>query len=322
MAFFSATKPLLNKLLKKKALGEARFALPQDRETAVYQLGNKKMTCRCGYARAQESKQLGDKGQDYLSLYFGNDKVVFAVCDGVSQSFFGDIAARYLGDLLVEWFTGIPEGATPEFMQWAMGKGLQEATAPAGGLVDAHILPPDIPPMLKSVLEDKRKLGSETTFVAGRIDLPGTVYPEGRVIVTWLGDSRLRIWDENREMSDRLNGEFATMQRWSTRRGAVGSNAHVFMSPVAGRMGVKRILVYTDGLSTIDHITGVLSSRQLQANIDATAEVPTSDDIAVIEVLLEPWNARLINIDASDQARPHDNNKTEDLSQRGTRKGV
>jgi hypothetical protein len=164
--------------------------------------------------------------------------------------------------------------------------------------------------MLKSVLEDKRKLGSETTFVAGRIDLPGTVYPAGRVILTWLGDSRLRIWDENREISNQLAGEFATMQRWSTRRGAVGSAAHVFMGPVAGSTGVKRILAYTDGLSTIDHVTGLLSSRQLQANIDATAQMPTSDDIAVIEVLLEPWNARLINIDAADQARPPDNNKT------------
>lgn len=322
MAFFNATKPLLNRLLKRKASKEARFILPQDRETEVSQLANKKMTCRCGYARAQESKQMGDKGQDYLSWLFANDKIVFAVCDGVSQSFFGDIAAKYLGDLLVEWFTSIPEGATLEFVQRAMGKGLQEAVVPASGLVESHVLPAGIPPMLKSVLEDKRKLGSETTFVAGRIDLPGTVYPEGRVILTWLGDSRLRIWDENREISDRLTGEFATMQRWSTRRGAVGSAAHVFMGPVAGRMGVKRILAYTDGLSTIDHVTGLLSSRQMQAAIDATATMPTSDDIAVIEVLLEPWNARLINIDAADQARPPDNNKTEDLSQRGIRKGV
>lgn len=301
MAFLSATRPLLNRILKRKAAEGVKIVLPQDRETTVCQMAGKKMTFRYGYSRAQESKQLGDKGQDYLSLYCASDKLVFTVCDGVSQSFFGDIAARYLGDILMEWFKSILDGSTLESMGTALSKTLQEATAQAGDLVDLHKLPADIPQMFRSVLEEKRRLGSETTFIVGRVDLPGAGFPDGRVALAWMGDSRLRIWDDNREISANLGGEFATMQRWSTRRGPVGGAVHVYEGTVAGPQAVRRILAYTDGLSNIDGITELLSSGQLQASIDATADMPTSDDVAVIEVLLEPWNTRLLNIDASNQ---------------------
>lgn len=294
MAFIRSSQSLLSRILKRKPGEGTRLALPQDQETAVCLIKGKKITYRFAYCRANESRQLGEKGQDYLSLYCPGDRLVFAVCDGVSQSYFGDVAANYLGSFLMDWFENfLPAASDEEAIGSVLGQSLQEATYNASQIVQAHPLPSDLPEMFRSVLEDKRKIGSETTFIAGRIDLPGGAFPEGRAVFAWLGDSRLRIWNEEAEITSSLKGEFATMQRWSTRRGMVGSNVHVHAGVIAGAGGIRRVLAYTDGLSSIDVNNGLLSNQELQKYIELAGDTATSDDIAVIEVLLEPWNTKV-----------------------------
>lgn len=268
--------------------------ITQGTETAVSTVKNKKYSFRYAYARAHESMILGDKGQDYLAFINQDQQFVFVLCDGVSQSFYGDIAAKYLGDLLLNWFTDhLPDGLKPEPIRMDLNTVLANAVAVGSELVDKHPLAADLPEIFREVLEEKRRLGSETTFVAGRIDLPGGDYPEGRAVFAWLGDSRLRIWDAREEISPRLSGEFQTMQRWSSKRGSLGSMVHVYVSNLDHKAGIRRVLAYSDGLSCIDGHTAVISNPVLQNLIRQTGEMPTSDDIAMIELFLPPWNKQL-----------------------------
>ena len=285
----------LGGFLKRKNASGKKQSLPQEAETMISTVTNKKIAYRYGYARAHESMLLGDKGQDYLTFINQGNKFVFALCDGVSQSFFGDIAAKYLGDTLLDWFIHyLPDGMNPEPIRLALNTYLAEATVTGSELVNKHQLVSDLPEMFRAVLEDKRNLGSETTFIAGHIELPGSNYPEGRAVFAWLGDSRLRIWDTSQEITHRLSGEFKTMQRWSSKRGSLGSMVHVYVNNISGPTGIRRVLAYTDGLSSIDSHTAVLGNQVLQSMINQAGEMPTSDDIAIIELLLAPWNTQLL----------------------------
>ena len=284
----------ISEFFKRKNADGEKLVLQQEQETGICTVAGQNLSYRYGYARANESKLLGDKGQDYLTLYNQGGKFVFVLCDGVSQSFFGDIAAKYLGDSLLEWFnSSVPGGMNPEPIRQALNIRLDQATQAASELVDKHQLAADLPAMFKTVLEEKRNMGSETTFIAARIDLPGADYPEGRAVFAWLGDSRLRIWNARAEVTANLTGEFKTMQRWSSKRGSIGSMVHVYVSNIRGKTGIRRILAYTDGLSSIDNNTAVLNKQELQGFIDKAGDMPTSDDIALIEILLEPWNNQI-----------------------------
>lgn len=290
----SLLKRIVFDLWRRKVGDGETISLPQDRETPVCTVVGDKLSYRYAFARSNDCRTAGDWGQDYLSLHYGNDVAVFALCDGVSQSFFGEIAARYLGDTLVDWFSSRLPGVTePAAIREALEQKLHDAVPEAAELVAAYQLPADLPEMLRAVLEDKRKIGSESTFVSGRIDLPGRDFPAGRAVFAWLGDSRLRIWNAYDEMSSTLGGEFKTMQRWSSRRGTIGSVVHVFVGEITGPQGIKRVLAYSDGLSSLDGITALMDGRQLQACIEREGELPTSDDIAVVEIVLSPWKEQL-----------------------------
>src|SRR5436305_10544756 len=77
--------------------------LPQDRETPV-QVGRRGgFAWRCAYSRAAETRKAGDLGQDFLAFLYDDSTFAFAVCDGVGQSFFGELASSFLGNALINW---------------------------------------------------------------------------------------------------------------------------------------------------------------------------------------------------------------------------
>ena len=139
------------------------------------------------------------------------------------------------------------------------------------------------------MLEEKRELGSEATFVCGRIDLPGAGLPQGRLLLAWMGDSRLRFWGPAGERSAELGDTFHTDQRWSTRRGPVNGRPHLFLAPLASSqrlLEVVRMLAYSDGLTSLDEHGDAPTNVALQEMITMAAESATSDDISLLEIWL------------------------------------
>lgn len=263
--------------------------VPQDRESVVQMVRRQALAYRFAYARAADTRAAGDVGQDYLTLREDAHSVVFALCDGVSQSFYGDLAARYLGDALVAWLgERLPATMSANAIRAALTVYLRELTGPATERVQRQPLPSDIPPMLRDVLREKQSLGSESTFVCGRVDLPGPSFPDGRVVLAWMGDSRLRLWQGDDVHAADLGGDFETSQRWSTRRGPVGGDPSVFVAPVAqGDRRVRRLMAYSDGLSTLDGVDEDLSNYTLQDLITQAGKAATSDDVSFLEIWLE-----------------------------------
>jgi len=240
---------------------------------------------RYAYARSSDTRAANEPGQDYLAFRYDARAFVFALCDGVSQSFYGDLAARIIGDALVAWlWDALPDDASAQ--RAALAEHLRALTERATAQVQQHAIPESVPAMLRDVLEQKRAMGSESIFACGRIDLPSATLPDGRIVLAWMGDARVRLWNGIVERTRELGDTFHTAQRWSTRQGLVGGELNFFAAPLEynQQRQFNLLMVYSDGLASLDAIPKSPKNATVQTLIADSAETPNSDDISFLEV--------------------------------------
>ena len=247
----------------------------QEQDTPVIAEQRRVYGYRYAYNRSADSQAHHDKGQDYLTFHENGKRLVFALCDGVSQSFYGDLAAYLLGDALVYWLWKRTP-AKPETLQKDLEEFLDSLVEPASKQVETYPIPSDLAPMIYQVLEQKRAVGSESTFVAGLFD-----FAAGQLFLAWMGDSRLRLWGKDGEITGRLGDAFHTQERWSTRRGRIG-DLHTLSMPLGE---LRYLIAYSDGLAKLDK---VMARHFRDASIDSIIEdallQPESDDTSFFEV--------------------------------------
>jgi len=234
-----------------------------------------------------EMQEADSIGQDYIASLAFDSVLIFAVCDGVSESFMGNLAAQYLGDALIKWLeNNLKTETTVDEFRNALDYHLRTLIVDATEAVQQYVLPNDIPKVLYKVLEQKRRKGSQTTFVCGRIDLPSAEFPQGRVALSWMGDSRLRVWREDGSPV-MLVGDFETKQRWSTDRGPLNGRPNVYISDLQGEnTAIQRVMAYTDGLPDLDEWDTSPPNTTVNRLIEDAGQKPQSDDIAFFEIWL------------------------------------
>lgn len=264
------------------------YRLSQQTDTPL-QIGQfREFSWRYLYARSADSRAGDDSGQDYLTWAYDDKTWVFCLCDGVSQSFFGDLAARLLGDTLLEWLWSDLHLTLPSNqVQTNLTTLLQELVGPGTEHVHQYPIPPNLPDLLLQAMHQKQQHGSETTYVAGRLDLPRPDCPQGRLVLSWMGDSRLRLWDRGGEFTASLGETIQTRQRWSTRQGPVGGLPNLFDGPLVDKEGqphFRYLLAYSDGLAIIDPTSSYLTTNRLLEMVKQANDDPTSDDISYLEL--------------------------------------
>ena len=270
--------------------GPQNISLRQDQETGVREIVAGNFRLRYLYARSSDCRQSDDPGQDYVTLRQDGRRLAFALCDGVSQSFYGDLAARLLGDALVEWlWDRLPAGEFQrEPIRQALHDYLTDLTDEATRQVRRIPIPADAPPLLRDALEQKRAIGSEATFVCGTVEMPGPNLPHGRVVLAWLGDAELQLWGKERDRTGELGAEWIEARRWSTKVGPKGGTIGVFVGRIED---VRRVLAYSDGIASLRERLGRgIGDSELAREVERLGEMPTSDDVSFleIEVLPEP----------------------------------
>jgi hypothetical protein len=214
--------------------------LPQSHETPATQVCRDRLSYWYAFERAPDAQAAGESSQDYVELIEDEQRLVFVLCDGVSQSFFGDVAAELLGKAVACWLWNEREAVeSPAWLEQRLSK----LCASASERVAQIELPVDLSPLVASVLERKRAGGSESMFVAAALD-----WRRGTFALACLGDSRLRVWDRAAERTRALGIEPQCAGRWSTRRGPIGQ-----VRVAAGALGdLTRIVAYSDGLACLD----------------------------------------------------------------------
>lgn len=256
--------------------------VPQDTETKAQFQPSARFYYRYAYARSSDSRINNDSGQDFIAFVEKDTRLAFAVCDGVSQSFYGDLASGILGQALVDWFIQLSDPLTGESQDYArLVEFLQILTGQAGEVVNGFAIPGSISGMVRTVLEKKRSIGSESTFVAGLMDLQSGTYS-----LAWMGDSRLRLWDAHGQEIAQYRPTFKTAERWSSRKGLVGQ-----LHCCSGRLDeLSHLMVYSDGLARLDPaFVGYAASNQaVDRLIEEAGNQPTSDDISLFEWWAQP----------------------------------
>ncbi|MCM3006638.1 hypothetical protein [Priestia koreensis] len=249
---------------------------PSEINEALYKI-------KYGYARSYESQIENDKGQDFLAFRLHHHCISFVVCDGVSLSFCGDVAASFLGTQLLTWLDNArvdllqnQHAAKEELFQF-----LTSAIDDATDEVKNYHLPAELPPLLKEVLEDKREQGSETMFVCGRIDF---INDKPHLFLGWSGDLRIRFWNNKKEVEVITPSLRQIHQRWSTKKGIPPDDLHVLSLDIL-QTSISELMIYTDGLAILDPCNATPSLRKLYRYMQETFLSPESDDLSFLNIV-------------------------------------
>lgn len=256
--------------------GPPRIELRQDTETPLTTLSTPFGSVLYLYARSSDSVSAATIGQDYVAFRFGEHDLAFAVCDGVGQSFMGDLAARVLGNGLVDWLWEAQKPAGEAAFAQAVTQALNALTQSGAQVVADFRLPEGLPPILVQALENQRKYGSESMFVAGRIALAP---PDPWIALCWLGDSPVAAIDIDGRLVD-LGPHGHTSERWNAATGVKGE-VHTW---VGSAERVARVAGYTDGLA-VEHVP---TDADLARMMEHWLSSPPADDAALFDVRLAP----------------------------------
>lgn len=254
--------------------------LDQNQETSASLVSGDHFYYRYAYSRSADTIKSNSTGQDALTIREEGARLVFVLCDGVSQSFYGNLASRFLSEEMNLWLW---QNSDHLFDQYEVGDTLSgflnKLTENASRIVSNQSLPEDISPLLRTVLEKKRGLGSESTFVAGCLDAD-----RQQALFAWMGDSRLRIWSVEGEINQNKFGidTFKTQERWSTCKGLIGE-LHCNKLKLDQ---IHHVMVYSDGLARLD--TKIRknspSNQTLSQLITESGRLAASDDISYLEI--------------------------------------
>lgn len=248
----------------------------QDTETPLTTLRVPFGTVLYLYARSNDSVSNGTIGQDYVAFRCESEDLVFAVCDGVGQSFMGDLAARILGDGLCDWLWKIERPEDAASFSDEVAEALNALTGKGTQVVQDFKLPAHLPPIVVQALEMQRKYGSESMFVAGRIALGG----DGPwVALCWLGDSPVAAIDIDGRLVD-LGPKGHTSERWNALTGVKG-RVHTWVSSAEK---VARVAGYTDGLG----VESVPTDADLALMMKSWLADPPEDDASLFDIRLGP----------------------------------
>ncbi|MFC7679481.1 hypothetical protein [Paenibacillus sp. GCM10028914] len=235
--------------------------------------------CRYAYGRAAETVMQSEKGQDYMGFAVDGGICSFVLCDGVGLSYRGDFASKFLGSNLLAW---LRQGN--ELSAHHLEHKLHELTVASTQEADLYRVEDNTPQLLKEVLLEKQRLGSESMYICGRIELPNRFQRKGKLWLAWQGDSRLRLFHDHKELSHRFGDHFRTAERWSTRNGSVGGKPHVYQCRFDNLSGY-RLLMYSDGLNDLDPISQIVPDDEVQVLMNALHTGGLEDDASFLEIM-------------------------------------
>ncbi|MEJ9114714.1 hypothetical protein LAV76_18220 [Bacillus paramobilis] len=253
-----------------------KYILSQEKETVLQEKKSKHFTYQYSYVRAKETQDLNESGQDFLVFQDNGTNFTFVLCDGVGMSFHGEIAAKFLGMKLLNLFETFPE--TEQDISILLNEELEKWKEEASEEIRAFRLPEETPWLLRDVLEEKRKQGSEAMFIGGKIEL---IPNQDKVQVTMVthGDSFVQLFQEKKDCLNVMKFERNIEKRWSTQRGIIGGELAVF-SKTLSRQEANRIVIHSDGLVPLKQY----NFEEVLKEIERAQNSPTSDDISFLDI--------------------------------------
>ncbi|MEU7872177.1 protein phosphatase 2C domain-containing protein [Dactylosporangium sp. NPDC049140] len=232
-------------------------------------------TVRCLLDRSLDSAGRDEPSQDYLAMAYSSHRLCFAVTDGVSSSFLGELAARTLAEGLTGWLCDHPPVRSEERFAADVQACLERLATESAESIARHPIPLSASGFVRELLEQRREYGSEAMVACGLIDFDGEA---PAVALAWLGDVRLVVIGTDGTRHERSG---RTADRWSTRLGPRGTVA-TWYSPLEG---VARVVASSDGVVARDlEAVLVLGDARLDDMLAVSALRPEGDDMSFVDI--------------------------------------
>jgi|SRR4051812_22593433 len=186
-----------------------------------------------GYRRFRDFDPPNAPGQDFAALRVQQDHVVGLVVDGVSQSFFGDLAACQTGNELLSYLW---EQRKEPPTQEALVQQLDDLRVRVHEEVRKYPISAPEGSILRSALEETREDGTEAVFAAFILDLR-----TGSLTLYHLGDVHVWLLDSSRQWVEQpMNAR----GRWSSAKRKHQTLTRADQSEVLG------VLLHSDGMAS------------------------------------------------------------------------
>jgi hypothetical protein len=267
----------------------------QSRETKFTEIARGPFILRFISYRKSEDAKLNLRSEDYIVSELNPDKAVFALCDGVGSSFYGDIGSQILGETLLDWLSRVSPpnnfmlGKSESANQWigSLSKNLHAELKHKTELATTIIQKKEINSQdeLTKLAEETQRddFGTQSNFASGILWPKSPSRPNGLILLFWLGNARLRIYNKNTDLTHLLgwgNDPDQLREVWSSKDGVVGR----IYSYITDLSKITTVIAYSDGLENAeDRIRPNLNGVQLEALVNQAQSIK-DDDVTYLEL--------------------------------------
>lgn len=289
-----------------------------DQSTTTHLTALNKGQFSVGYASyiKNEARQANLKSEDYLVANVKTDRALFCLSDGVGSSFYGNLASQVLAETVIHWLghleterlLPLQSEVTPDILS-DFQEELRLAIDKNKGFATRMINRKDVSEgknyqVALAMEAQRRDVGTQANFTAGLILPESEEFPEGLLLLFWLGNAILRLFSEAEELTaitgwgqdSRQNSEV-----WSSRQGTIGT-IHAFFGKTKG---LSSLIAYSDGLESVEpQIRPGLNASQL-FELVKSAQATKDDDITFLEIKLNRLAEPLETDDIVDEVRSY-----------------
>jgi hypothetical protein len=247
--------------------------------------------------RKSEDAKLNLRSEDYIVSELNPDKAVFALCDGVGSSFYGNIGSQILGEALLDWLGRVSPpnssmlGKSENANQWLatlsrdLKTELNQKTKLATDIIQKIDISSTDELMRLAEKTQRDDFGTQSNFACGVMWPQSSALPNGLIVLLWLGNARLRIYNKDRDITPLLGwGKDPNQLRevWSSKEGVIGN----IYSHITDLSKVTTVIAYSDGLENVeDKIHPKLNGVQLESLVKQSQEIK-DDDVTFLELSL------------------------------------
>lgn len=267
----------------------------QSREVKLAEITRGPFVLRFLSYRKSEDAALNLRSEDYVVSELTPDKAIFGLCDGVGSSFYGNLGSQILGEILLSWLgkLPLPNNLSLEKPQVAnswlntltteLTSELNNKVAFATSIIQKkEISSPDELVRLAEITQ-RDDFGTQSNFACGVVWPKSVSLPKGLVLLFWLGNARIRLFNQNRDLTSMLGwgkNPDQLKEVWSSKDGVVGK----VYSYITDLSTVTHLIAYSDGLENAEEqIHPNLDGAQLEGLVQQSQSIK-DDDATFLEL--------------------------------------
>ena len=245
--------------------------------------------------RKSEDAGLNLRSEDFIVGNLTKEKAVFALCDGVGSSFYGNLGSQILAEALMKWFEKIEPpntaliGRTESAQKWCetltkdLTAELNATTKLATSIINGKDLAGKDELIRVAEATQREDFGTQSNFASGIVWAHSTNLPQGLILLFWLGNARLRLFNHIEDVSSQLEwgkNPDQLHEVWSSKDGVVGK----VYCHVTDLSKVNTIIAYSDGLEHAENsLRPDLSPDELEKLVQRSQSIK-DDDATFLEL--------------------------------------